>query len=97
MAVNPKGQKPQLPAQITTSDLQRHSQELGKLGTFFGSKEHAPIYLAGILGLLSLVGAIGVGIFAAETPGKADLIKALIGIVIAALSFIGGASGRSQN
>ena len=81
---------------VTDSDVKLHSQELGGFGRLFGSRENAPIYIAGILGFIALVGAIAVGILASVSPDKSDLVKALVGIVIAALSFIGGASGRGQ-
>lgn len=94
MATATKGPKPQINEPLTPSQLQHHSQELGKLGGWFGSRLNAPVYFAGVLALLSLLGAILVGLCAPDSSGKWDLVKSLIGIVVAALSFIGGASGR---
>ena len=93
----PRPSTAQQSTQLTESDLKHHSQELGKLGILFGSKENAPVYLAGILAILSLIGCIFVGVYASDTPTKGDLIKPLAAIVIAALSFIGGASGRHSS
>lgn len=97
MAISRNHAEKSQPAQRTETDLRHHSQELGWLGKAFGSKENAPIYFAGILALIALFSAVAVGIWAPEMPEKSDLIKALIGITIAALSFIGGASGRPHS
>ncbi|PTE10151.1 hypothetical protein [Mesorhizobium helmanticense] len=82
--------------QVTETDLKHHSQELGYFGSLFGSKENAPVYIAGLIAVIALFGAIGVGIWG-PTPERAEYVKMLGGIVIAALSFIGGASGRNQS
>ena len=83
--------KPSTSSPITENELQHHSQELGSFGRMFGSKENAPVYFAGMLAVLSLLGALGVGIFSSGND-KADLVKALLAIVVAALSFLGGVS-----
>jgi hypothetical protein len=61
-------------------------------GVLFGSRDNAPVYLAGIIGFVALLGAIAIGIWGTGAE-RGDLIKSLVAIVVAALSFIGGASG----
>ncbi len=76
------------------SDLQRHSQELGYFGVWFGSKDNAAVYIAGLLAFIALLGAVAVGVWGRDPSG--DLSKALLAIVVSALSFIGGISGRGN-
>ena len=87
-------QNPSQSAPLTDSQIKA---QLGFFGGMFGAKEHATIYIVGLIGVLSLIGAISVMVFASESPEKPDFLKALIGIVIAAISFIGGASGRHHD
>jgi hypothetical protein len=83
-------------APITDTDLRHHQQELGLFGKIFGSKEQAPIYFAGTLALVALV-AMCVVAFTPTAPEKSDLLKGLAGIVIAALTFLGGAYGARSH
>ncbi|MEH2498558.1 hypothetical protein V1294_005037 [Bradyrhizobium sp. AZCC 1678] len=95
-AISPKKPRSKANSQITDSDLQHHSQELGRLGSIFGSKEQAPIYFAGLLMVVASVGFCIVAV-CPTTPEKSDALKALGGIIIAALTFLGGASGRTKD
>jgi hypothetical protein len=83
-------------APVNESDLRRQSQELGRFGSLFGSKEHAPIYFAGAIAILALIGLIAIGLSSHTiTPERGDILKLLGGIVVSALTFLGGASGKS--
>lgn len=77
--------------------LRHHSQELGLLGKLFGSREHAPINIAGMLMVIGVLGLLLVP-FVPEghTFSQADLAKTLGGIVLAALTFLGGYLGGSK-
>lgn len=68
------------------SDPDMKRIEQGFLGQFFG--DHAPVYLAALLGLVSLVGAI-IAAFssAAHAP---DIAKGLLAITVSCITFIGG-------
>ena len=83
-------------APVTDSELKHHQQELGLFGKIFGSKEQAPVYFAGTLAILSLVGMCAVA-FTPTSPEKSDVLKTFGGIVIAALTFLGGAYGGRQH
>jgi hypothetical protein len=73
---------------ITEATLRHHAQELGLLGKFFGSREHAPLNIAGIIAFFGLIGLMA-SLFA-TAPAQNDLAKTFGGIVIAALTFLGG-------
>ncbi|XYD09872.1 hypothetical protein R1A27_04805 [Methylobacterium sp. NMS12] len=83
-------------AGITEAELKQQSQELGKVGSYFGSKDNAAIYFAGMLAFVAVIGAILVGVFASAFPEKGDLVKSLVALSVSALSFIGGVSGRAR-
>jgi hypothetical protein len=86
----PQTPPPGFPQQtpIAEAELRRHAQELGLLGRIFGSREHAPLNIAGAIAIFGLVGLIG-SLFA-STGAQGDLAKTFGGIVIAALTFLGG-------
>jgi hypothetical protein len=94
MAASPKKARSPINSQITEADLKHQSQELGRVGSIFGSKDQAPIYFAGLLMVIASVGFCIVAI-CPTTPEKGDALKTLGAIVIAALTFLGGASGRT--
>lgn len=75
-------------------ELKRRSQDLGIFGKLFGSRENAPINVAGaviVLGILaSTVSLIWPGIH------TADFLKMMGGLVIAALTFLGGYLGKGR-
>ncbi|WP_449410603.1 hypothetical protein [Methylobacterium komagatae] len=94
---NAKRSKNTSAASLSPTELQHHVQELGLLGRVFGSKDHAPVYIAGAI---AIIGMIGICI-ASAVPGsvdfsRADLIKALSGIILAALTFLGGVYSGSR-
>jgi hypothetical protein len=72
--------------------LQFRRLELGVLGYVFGSKDNAPFFIAGIIVILSFIG-IFIALLSSNT-GSGDTLKALFSLIFAALSFIGGYSGR---
>lgn len=93
MAPSPKSSSStstQLP--VTDQDIKKNAQDLGWLGSILGSKDHAPIYIAGsiavggilIMGLVSMMPWI-------PDVNRVELIKSMASIVLAALTFLGGA------
>ena len=83
---------PQQPSE--TNDPAFHQRELGAVGRILGSKDQAAIYIAGLIAFVALVGVILVATVAPEKTQSADVIKGLTGVVVAALTFIGGKSSR---
>lgn len=86
---------PQAQASTSNDDLERGRQELGFLGRFFGSKENAPVFVAGLVSVMGLVGLLILVIW----PGPAssgDGIKTLSGLVLSALSFLAGTATGSR-
>lgn len=83
---------------ITEADLRHHSQELGMLGKIFGSRDHAPINIAGLLVILGVLGMIGAP-FLPSSNGfvAADMVKAMAGLVVAAMTFLGGYLSGGKN
>jgi hypothetical protein len=76
--------------------LKQRSQELGLFGKLFGSREHAPVNIAGAIVILGMLGLFIVAVSPSSPDfSKADLIKSLIGLVLAALTFLGGYLGAS--
>jgi hypothetical protein len=49
---------PSQPIGVTENDIRQRSQELGILGKLFGSRDHAPINIAGGLMVLGIVAMV---------------------------------------
>jgi hypothetical protein len=82
---------------VTETDLRRHSQELGLLGKLFGSRDHAPVNIAGGIMILGILGIVFSPILPAPAGfSEADVLKALGGIVLAAFTFLGGYLGGGK-
>jgi hypothetical protein len=79
---------------VTEGSLKLKSQELGLFGKLFGSREHAPINIAGALIFFGLLGMF-VAPFLPSSSGfnVADLEKALAALILAAFTFLGGYLG----
>jgi hypothetical protein len=79
---------------VTETNLRLRSQDLGLFGKLFGSREHAPVNIAGALILLGLVVMI-VGPILPTASGfsVADFEKALAALILASLTFLGGYLG----
>jgi len=79
-------------SQLTEVDLKRHSQELGMLGWFFGSKDNAPYYIAAVAIIISL----GLLCYAMTAqPQNAAAMTLLGSIITGALGYIFGRSSTS--
>ena len=78
---------------FTETDLKRHAQELGMLGRVFGSKEHAPFYIAALAIVFSLV-AIMVVLYTKSSPDfpKTQAVTLFGTIITGGLGFIFGRS-----
>jgi len=67
--------------EVTDNYLKRRSQELGIMGKVFGSKEHAPINIAGTIIVLGVLGLILIPFFpASPSLSQGDLAKTLGGL-----------------
>jgi hypothetical protein len=89
--VKSKNYKQVAPA-VTDPDLRQRSQEMGLLGRLFGSREHAPINIAGALIIMGTGGMIWIALVA-TSPSTPDILKALAALVLASLTFLGGYLG----
>jgi hypothetical protein len=76
------------------TNIRLKSQELGMLGKLFGSRENAPINIAGALIVFGFLGCLGAP-FLPSSPGfsLADMEKALSALIFAAFTFLGGYLG----
>jgi lipoprotein signal peptidase len=84
-------QAPPQPSQvgITQNDLAHHLQELGILGSIFGSKENAPYYIAAI----AILGALAILAFVViNQPQNAAAMTLLGAIITGSLGYIFGKS-----
>jgi|SRR2546421_11084150 hypothetical protein len=79
--------KYQLQAQTQQAARQ---QEYGRMGSLFGSRDNAVIYLATAVILLALIG--GTIIAVVEPSVRGDMAKALAALAISALGYMFGAS-----
>jgi hypothetical protein len=97
--IRPPQQQPGVPTSIPVEHrLQLQRQELGLVGYIFGSKENArengPFFIASIIIILSFIGIFVVLIKSIKDNG--DVLKGLSALIVAALTFIGGGSGRTR-
>lgn len=85
------------PIGVTENDIKQRSQELGLIGKVFGSREHAPINIAGAIMVLAILVMFAVP-FLPEAQGfsKGDMEKTFGGILLAALTFLGGYLGGGK-
>ena len=75
--------------------LKREAQNMGRVGSWFGSKENAALYFAASLMLLSM---LFLGILAlVEPPMRAEIAKVFAAVIVGALGFIGGLLGSRNN
>jgi hypothetical protein len=84
--------------QITTAaEAKKRSQELGLFGKLFGSREHAPINIAGAIILLGVIGVMALPFLPTSAEfSKADIAKLLGSLVLSALTFLGGYLGAGK-
>jgi hypothetical protein len=85
-------QQPVSPALTESGQLRRHSQELGLLGKLFGSKEHAPMNIAGFAVVVAFFCIVGVLCWMPDTAAfsRKDATLILVGIITLALGFLFG-------
>lgn len=89
--------RPDLQKQITEKMLDHRAGERGLLGRLFGTKDHAPMNIAGIV-LVSLVALLVVVIVAPLDPSvpRGSLITALFGAITFGLGLVLGARRKSD-
>jgi len=66
------------------------------LGKLFGSREHAPVNIAGLAIVLGMLGLILISYWPAPGNAQGDLTKSLAGLIIAAFTFLGGYLGGGK-
>lgn len=82
---------------VTETDLKHRSQELGLMGKLFGSREHAPINIAGAIIVVGLLALLAVPFLPeSKSLSQADLAKAIAGLILAAFTFLGGFLGGGK-
>lgn len=90
--------EPGVPPNITDADLKKHSQDLGLIGSLFGSREHAPLNIAGIVLILCIVAMLVSPFMPTRqgiTPG--DMLRLFGSLALACLTFLGGYLGGRAN
>lgn len=99
----PEATNPEIPlapaplANVTEAQLKHHSQELGLLGKIFGSRENAPVNIAGGVMVLGIVGLFVVPWLPdSQSFSRGDMAKLLGTLVLSALTFLGGYLGGSK-
>ena len=82
---------------VTESTLRHRSQELGWLGKVFGSRENAPVNIAGAIIVLGIFGLL-ISPFLPESQSfsRADLAKTIASLILASFTFLGGYLGGSS-
>jgi hypothetical protein len=82
----------------TETSLRQRSQELGYLGKIFGSREHAPINIAGIIIVIGILALVFMPFLPeSKTLSQGDLAKVIGGLILAAFTFLGGYLGGKQS
>jgi hypothetical protein len=80
----------------TEFELENNRQNLGSVGSFFGTNSAAPINIAGFVVAISLIGFLIVTFFFADAKGTPDSQKLLIGLISSGMAFIFGASSTKK-
>jgi len=68
--------------------LRREAQNMGKIGTWLGSRENAALYLCGFITILAMFGLVVLAF--RTTTGEAKLLEAFFAVIMATVGFIGG-------
>lgn len=76
-----------------TGELDRLELEQGKLGGIFGSKAHAPVYIAGVVVVACIVFIALLYLLNFEKDVRSDGVKAFIGLLSTALAYMFGRTG----
>lgn len=94
----PTSQNAESATAITDRELKAKSQELGLIGRLFGSRESAPISIAGGLALFCLLAMIVAPMLPTKAYGFSisDLEKTSGSLVLASITFLGGYLGGGK-
>jgi hypothetical protein len=77
--------------------LARNKQDLGILGWLFGSRGNAPTNIAGaVVFLFILLLVVTITIPLAQGVDRADLIKAVLGLIASSLAYLFGAASARR-
>ncbi|MCP1838791.1 hypothetical protein ACVIHI_008286 [Bradyrhizobium sp. USDA 4524] len=82
----------QLASMVLEAD--KNKQEMGFLGKFFGAKEHAATYFAGITILVTLIAAATLAY--SDQGLRGDAMKAFVGLAATALGYLFGSGTRPR-
>jgi len=82
---------------VTAADLQKHKQELGLLGKFFGSSAEKAGNIAGFAVIVSFLAAIAVMLWMPDGASitKKDAALSFVSIITLALGFLFGRGSAS--
>jgi len=91
-------QDPKLAGKVLENEYASRLAEMGKIGVWLGSRDHAVIYIAGIVIVVSIIAAL---ILALSDDGhsavRADMAKAFAALALSALGYMFGSSGRRSD
>ncbi len=87
---------PELASQVIQSNLRE--AEMGYIGRLFGSREHAPTNIAGIIIIVGAIALLALAFLPVPDPSiRSDLVKVFGGILFAALGYLFGSIGGTRS
>jgi hypothetical protein len=79
-------------------EAERAFAEMGRIGTWLGSRDNAVIYIAALVALISLIAAALLAAYdSSSSPLRGDMAKTFAAIALSALSYIFGSTSRRAN
>jgi hypothetical protein len=85
---------PELAVRVLDAEHASRVVEIGRIGSFFGSRNNAVVYLAALVIILATIGAIIIA--ACEPTLRADAMKALAALALSALGYMFGSGSRGE-
>jgi len=91
-------QDPKLAGKVLETEHAARIAEMGRLGIWFGSRDTAIIYIAGLVILISILAALFLALGDdGHSAVRADMAKAFAALAFSALGYMFGSSGRRNN
>jgi len=78
-------------------EAERASAEMGRIGTWLGSRDNAVIYIAAVVALISLIAAALLAAYDSSSPLRGDMAKTFAAIALSALPYMFGSTSRRAN
>jgi hypothetical protein len=78
-------------------EAERASAEMGRVGSWLGSRENAIIYIAFIIILFSMVACLWLALADPTSPLKQDMAKAFAALAISTVGYMFGSNSRRGN